>query len=169
VEGSIEKKIIMKTILLSLPMVISLAATIGCAPVKAASELANRDAAFSLLMEAFGEVQGALIEEDYQTRLQAAKSVADSLARGHVLDLAKQERDLRLGKLQRQLAEIAVAYHYSRQTDQRDGAVSEREKIDPTDDARTFLKFVFVGAIQTGDETNAIDSVVVIRGVPSEP
>jgi hypothetical protein len=158
----------MKLVLFGCPVVIGLAAIFFCVPVEAASELENRDAAFSLLIEAFGEVQGGFIENDYHNRLQAAGSLADPLSRRHAFELAQQEHDLRLGKLKRQLAEMAVAYHYSRQTDERDTAVSEPEKIDPAAAARSLRQFVLIGTgtTQTGDGTSAPESVVVTGGPP---
>lgn len=135
-----------------------------CVPVEAAPELENQDTAFSLLIEGYGEVQSAFIESDYQTRLEAAESVADPVARRHAYDLAKQEHDLRLGKLKRQLTEMAVAYHYSRQPDERDTGGSVREKIDPGAAARSLRRFVFIGAgtVQTGGKTNTPEPTVVI-------
>ena len=63
-------------------IVIALAATIVlCVPVEAAPEVENQDKAFSLLIEGYGEVQSAFIENDYQARLGASESIANSEAR----------------------------------------------------------------------------------------
>jgi hypothetical protein len=153
-------------------IVATLVATIlPCVPVEAAFELENRDAAFSLLIEAFGDVQSSLIENDYQARLEAAESIANPSARRRACDLAKQERDLRLGKLKRELTEMAVAYHYSRQTDDPGTGVSVREKVDPAAAARSLRRFVLIGAatIQTGGETNTPESIAGIRRPPWKP
>ncbi len=142
-----------------------------CVPVEAAPELENQDRAFSLLIEGYGEVQGAFIENDYQARLEAAEAIANPVARRHACDLAKQERDLRLGKLKRQLTEMAVAYHYSRQLDECDPGGSVREKVDPTGAARSLRRFILIGAgtVQAGGETNTPESIVVIRRPPWKP
>jgi hypothetical protein len=135
-----------------------------CVTVEATTELENQDRAFSLLIEGYGEVQSAFIENDYQTRLEAAETITNPVARRHACDLARQERDLRLGKLKRQLTEMAVAYHYSRQADERETGSSVREKIDPGAAARSLRKFILIGTgiVQTGGETNAPEPVAVI-------
>ena len=135
----------MKMALFGRLLTVGLAATmLLCGPVKAASELENRDAAFSLLIEAFGEVQGQFIENDYRRRLQAAGGIADAVARRHAFELAMHERDLRMGKLKRQLTEMAVVYHYSRQINESAGT-SVPEKIDPAAAARSLKGFVLIG------------------------
>jgi hypothetical protein len=159
----------MKTISLGLLSVIGFAAVFFFSPqVKAASEPEKQDTAFSLLIEAFGEVQGAFIENDYQTQLQAAGSMADTASRRHACELAGQERDLRLGKLKRQLTEMALTYHYSRQTDERDTAASESEKVDPAAASRSLRTFILIGAgtVPMGDGTNATGSGVVTGRLP---
>jgi len=151
----------MKAILFRPLTVATVVATIClCASVEARPKLENHDTAFSILIEAFGEVQSAFIENDYQARLEAADSIADPVARRHTCDLAKQERDLRLAKLKRQLTEMTLAYHYSRQTDDSDIGVDAREKIDPAAAARTLSRFVLIGngTVQTDDETNTPES-----------
>lgn len=135
---------------------IFVATTFLSLPVEAAPELQNQDRAFSLLIEGYGEVQSSLIESDYQARLGASESIANPVARRHACELAKQERHLRVAKLKRQLTEMAVAYHYSRQPDERDTGSNVRERIDPTTAARSLRNFVLVGVgtVQTGGETN---------------
>jgi len=120
------------------------------------------------LIEAFGEVQGGFIENDYQRQLQAAGAMADPMSRHYVFELARRERDLRLGKLKRQLAEMAIAYHYSRQTGERETGFGSCEKVDPAAAARSLRRFVLIGAgtIQPGGETNAPSSIVVVRRPP---
>jgi len=148
----------MKTARFSPLALATVAATIlFAAPAGAASQFENQDAAFSLLIEAFGEVQGSLIESDYQARLAAARSSGDPAVRRHAGDLARQERDLRLGKLKRQIAEMAIAYHYSRRTDESDAGARAREQVDPAAAARKLREFVIVGvAVSDQDqETNA--------------
>jgi hypothetical protein len=162
----------MKTASIGLLSAIGFAVTIFFgAPVQAASELGNRDAAFSLLIEAFGEVQSSFIENDYQTQLQVAGSIPDSVSRRQAFELARQEHDLRLGKLKRQLTQMALAYHYSRQTDERVAAVNEPEKIDPAAAARSLSGFVLIGAeaVQADGETNTPEPTVVIQRPPWRP
>jgi hypothetical protein len=162
----LNERVIVKTVRFRLFLVATVVTTLFlCVPVEATPELENQDRAFSLVIEGYGEVQSAFIENDYQARLEAAESMANPAARRHACDLAKRERDLRLGKLKRQLTEMAVVYHYSRQLDERDTGGSVREKVDPTGAARSLRRFILIGAgtVQAGGETNTPESIVAIR------
>ena len=70
--------------------------------------------------------------------------MADAVARRHAFELAMHERDLRMGKLKRQLTEMAVAYHYSRQINESAGT-SVPEEIDPAAAARSLKGAVLIG------------------------
>lgn len=121
---------------------------------KAASELQNHDSAFSVLITAFAEVQTSLIENDYQTRQQAAASIQDYQTRQHVLKLTEQERELRLRKLNRQLAELSAAYVHSRQSDARKNGDHHPAKVDIQDAEKKLNGFVIVetATIQTNQD-----------------
>jgi hypothetical protein len=127
-------------------------------PAKAAPELQNRDSAFSLLITAFGEVQSSLIENDYEARLQAAQSIADYPERRRVQELAGQERDLRLKKLNRKVAELSVAYVHSRQSgpDEEVSGPVPPTKLDISTAHEKLKQFVIIGAgeIEPESETN---------------
>ena len=66
-------------------------------PNDAVSELRNQDSVFSILIEAFRQVQGRVIQTDYESRIQAANTLDDLKTRRRVIVLANQERDLRKG------------------------------------------------------------------------
>src|SRR5690349_21674944 len=50
-------------------------------------ELQNQDTAFSLLLEAFREIQGRIIQNDYEARIKAANALADLETRRRVVEL----------------------------------------------------------------------------------
>ena len=148
-------KMILRILLIA--MCVALAVFFGTR-TEAAPELQNRDSAFSLLITAFGEVQSSLIESDYEDRLQAAQSIHDNLTRQHIQELAGQERDLRLKKLDRQIAELSVAYVRSRERgpdEEAAGPVSP-VNIDTAVAHEQLKRFVIIGAgeIEPGSETN---------------
>src|SRR5208283_5166614 len=68
-------------------------------PVDPIAELRNQDSAFSLLIEAFRQIQGRIIQNDYEARIKAANALSDLKTRRYVAELAKEERDLRVEKL----------------------------------------------------------------------
>jgi len=119
--------------------------------VQATSELENHDSAFSLLITAFAEVQTSLIENDYQAQQQAAASIQDYQTRQDVVKLARQERELRLRKLNRQLAELSAAYVHSRQSDAQKNGDHPPAKVDIQDAQKKLNRFVIVetATIQT--------------------
>jgi len=118
------------------------------------SELQNHDSAFSLLITAFAEVQTSLIESDYHTRQQAALSIQDYQARQDVVKLARQERELRLRKLNRQLAELSAAYVHSRQSDAQKNGEHSAATVDIQDAQKKLNGFVIVetATIQTNQD-----------------
>src|ERR1051326_735882 len=150
--SSLITRIVMNAILLgSLVGALALFST----TVRAASELQTHDSAFSLLIVAFGEVQTSLIDNDYGARVKAASSIHDSAARNHVLELARQERELRLRKLDRQLAELSAAYVRSRRPapgEQSSNPVPPT-KVDASTAQEKLKSFVIVEAatLDTGD------------------
>jgi hypothetical protein len=100
-----------------------------CDPV---CELRSQDSAFSLLLEVFRQHQAYRIETDYQYRLQriAEKQDHDSeffiesnseglkMLRRFVYGLARQERGLRMVKLETQVSNLQAAYSCVRKIDE---------------------------------------------------
>src|SRR6266850_2413278 len=154
--SSLVTRIVMNAILLG--SLVGAMALFGT-PVRAVTELQTRDSAFSLLIVAFGEVQTSLIESDYEARLRAASSIHDPATRSPVRELARQERELRLRKLNRQLAELSAAYVHSRQPvpDEESSGPVPPAKVDTAAAHQTRKSFVIVEAatIETESETNA--------------
>lgn len=109
------------------------------------AELRNQDEAFSLLIEAFRLVQGRIIQNDYETRIQAANALPDAKTRRNVVELAKQERELRAAKLSRQIGNLDLTYDHTRVDDKRALAVANVPvHIDTKRAAKTLMDFVFV-------------------------
>ena len=121
---------------------------------EATSESQIHDSAFSLLITAFAEVQTSLIENDYQAQQQAAASIQDYQARQDVVKLARQERELRLRKLNRQLAELSAAYVHLRQSDAQKNGDHPPAKVGIQDAEKKLNGFVIVGTatIQTNQD-----------------
>ena|SRR5579859_6437657 len=113
-------------------------------PANPVSELRNQDGAFSLLIEAFRQVQGRVIQNDYEARIKAAHGLDDLKARRNVIVLANQERDLRLQKLYHQIGNLNVAYGHSRQEDERVANVEVPVHIDTAHAAKTLMDYVFI-------------------------
>jgi hypothetical protein len=109
------------------------------------SELRNQDTAFSLLMEAFRQIQGRIIQNDYEARIRAAHALSDLKTRRYVAELAKEERDLRVEKLYHQLGNLNLTYDHARRDDARALAVADVPvHIDTGHVAKTLMDFVFV-------------------------
>jgi len=98
----------------------------------AARELQNQDEAFSLVLEAYHEVQASLIQAGYETRLRAASELPGDDTRRAVRVLADLERDLRNEALSRKLGHLQVAYEYSRRDDERESGIHVPMVIDTT-------------------------------------
>lgn len=84
------------------------------------AEVRNHDAAFALLIESFQQLQTAMIESDYQERIFAADQLSEESTRRRVLDWAKQERALRLAKLDHQVRQMATSYQWARHDHERE-------------------------------------------------
>jgi hypothetical protein len=114
-------------------------------PADPIAELRNQDSAFSLLIEAFRQIQGRIIQNDYEARIKAANSLSDLKTRRYVFQLAKQERDLRVEKLYHQIGNLNLTYDHTRRDDQRTLAVADVPvHIDTRHAAKTLMDFVFV-------------------------
>jgi len=57
-------------------------------PSDLVSELRNQDSVFSILIEAFRQVQGRVIQTDYEARIKAANTFDDLKTRRRVVVLA---------------------------------------------------------------------------------
>jgi hypothetical protein len=119
------------------------------------AELRTRDSAFSLLIETFRQFQNCLIQCDYETRLRAAKSIADPKAHRQVIWLAQQERELRCNKLNRQLATLSTTYNYSRAGDEREAGQSVPSTVDMKSAANRLDDFVIITPASAEADTPA--------------
>jgi hypothetical protein len=114
-------------------------------PVDPIAELRNQDSAFSLLIEAFRQIQGRIIQNDYEARIKAANALSDLKTRRYVAELAKEERDLRVEKLYHQIRNLNLTYDHTRRDDERALAVADVPvHIDTGHAAKTLMDFVFV-------------------------
>jgi hypothetical protein len=124
-----------------------------CDPV---CELKSQDAAFTLLVEVYRQHQAFLIESDYQVRLQYLRHPHDSTQwvietnseilrkiRDLIAQLALQERDYRLAKMETQVANFQAAYSCVRKLDE--DAIGEKvPKNQDPDVARSAIKNLVV-------------------------
>jgi hypothetical protein len=108
------------------------------------AELRNQDSAFSLLIEAFRQVQGRIIQNDYEARLKAANTLDDLKTRRHVVELVNQERELRLQKLYHQIGNLNSTYDNTRHDDERAANVEVPVHIDTAHAAKTLMDYVFI-------------------------
>jgi hypothetical protein len=114
-------------------------------PADPIAELRNQDTAFSLLIEAFRQIQGRIIQNDYEARIKAAHALSDLKTRRYVAELAKEERSLRVEKLYRQIGNLNLTYDHTRRDDQRALAVADVPvHLDTGHAAKTLMDFVFV-------------------------
>jgi hypothetical protein len=124
----------------------------GCAPQPAVqtnpadpmSELQNQDTAFSLLIEGFREVQGRIIQNDYQARIKAANALDDLKTRRRVVKLAKEERQLRIEKLYHQIGNLTLTYRRAQDDDSQAVAVDVPVHVDTGHAATTLTHYVFI-------------------------
>jgi hypothetical protein len=113
-------------------------------PSKIVSELRNQDSVFSILIEAFRQVQGRVIQTDYEARIKAANGLDDLKMRRRVIVLANQERDLRVKKLYHQLGNLCATYDTTRHNDERATNVEVPVNIDTGHAAKTLMDYVFI-------------------------
>ena len=130
-------------------------------PVDPIAELRNQDSAFSLLIEAFRQIQGRIIQNDYEARIKAANALSDLKTRRYVAGLAKEERNLRVEKLYHQIGNLNLTYDHARRDDARALAVADvPAHIDTGHAAKTLMDFVFV-APTAPDKNGDIKTVSV--------
>jgi hypothetical protein len=127
------------------------------------SELRNQDAAFSLLIEAFRQVQGRIIQNDYEARLKAASALDDLKTRRRVVVLARQERELRVQKLYHEIGNLSLTYDHTRQDDERAAGVEVPAQIDTAHAAKTLMDYVFI-APAANDESGEFKTKTVPAG-----
>jgi hypothetical protein len=108
------------------------------------SELRNQDSVFSILIEAFRQVQGRVIQTDYEARIKAANALADLKTRRQVIVLANQERDLRVKKLYHQIGNLCATYDTTRHDDEHVANVEVPVNIDTAHAAKTLMDYVFI-------------------------
>jgi hypothetical protein len=121
-------------------------------PTDAVSELRNQDSVFSILIEAFRQVQGRVIQTDYENRIKAANALDDLKLRRRVVVLANQERDLRVKKLYHQLGNLCATYDTTRHDDEQVANVDVPVNIDTGHAAKTLMDYVFI-APAPGDKS----------------
>jgi hypothetical protein len=88
-----------------------------------ASKLHPQDEAFSLVLEAYREVQGSFIEADYDSLIRAGSGLRDNQVRHAVAVLADLERDLRSDALLRKVKRLEATYEYAHRMDEREAGV----------------------------------------------
>ena len=132
-------------------------------PSDAVSELRNQDSVFSILIEAFRQVQGRVIQTDYESRIQAANALDDLKARRRIIVLANQERDLRVKKMYHQIGNLCSTYDITRADDEQLTGVEVREKIDTTHAAKTLMDYVFIAPAES-DNSGEIKTKTVPAG-----
>lgn len=122
-----------------------------------ATELRNQDSAFALLMESYRQIQTRLIQNDYEARLEAAKHLEGLKARRQVMVLAKQERDLRLEKLNGQLTNMNSGYTHARYVDEREAGVTVPISVDTAAAARQLKNYVVItpDSVERVNDTHA--------------
>lgn len=113
-------------------------------PVDPVRTLLNQDAAFSLLLEAFREVQGSMIRNDYQARLQAADRLRDPQKRQAVVWMSDLERHLRQQKLAVQVERLQTTYAYARRNDERTAGIDVPSAVNLNAAATALREFVVV-------------------------
>jgi hypothetical protein len=116
-------------------------------PTDAVSELRNQDSVFSILIEAFRQVQGRVIQTDYEARIKAANALDDLKTRRRVIVLASEERDLRVKKLYHQIGNLCATYDTTRLDDEHAAGVEVPVNIDTTHAAKTLMDYVFIAPV----------------------
>lgn len=107
-------------------------------------ELRNQDAALSLLLEAFRQIQSSVIQSDYDSRIRAADSLKEMQVRHTVAILADLERYLRNRKLGKQVRNLLTAYEYARTIDERQAGVTVPSAVDLEAAANKLKEFRYI-------------------------
>jgi hypothetical protein len=154
----------------------------NCDPI---CELRSQDTAFAMLIEAFREFQSHQIQTDFDQRLRAIAGIGEE--RGSLIiqtklqgvqtfrflveELAKKERDLRMERLQTQVANFHTAYGCMRRVDEEEIGELVAKRVDTKAAAaklRTF-SIVALGSPATADYrvVKAVPASAVFLDAPS--
>ena len=123
-----------------------------CDPV---CELQSQDKAFALLLEVYRQYRSYQIESDFESRLRAALGLSEdrgslliasssktlTALREWVLDVARQERQLRMGELSTQVLNFRTAYDCSRHLDMEEVGQIVASQVDTRAAARRLKTF----------------------------
>lgn len=112
--------------------------------VDVAVELRNQDAALSLLLEAFRQIQSSVIQSDYDSRIRAVGSSRDMEVRRTVAILADIERYLRGRKLEKQVGNLLTTYECARKADEREAGVIVPSVVNLGTAANKLKEFRFI-------------------------
>ncbi|MCG3147360.1 MAG: hypothetical protein PCFJNLEI_00799 [Verrucomicrobiae bacterium] len=107
----------------------------------AVTQLRNQDNAFALMMESYRQIQLLMIESDLDKRIQLAKTIVEPKERDRILDLAQQEYDQRIAKLQQTLKSFDGAYDTTRQDLQKKTGGVIVTKTSPEDAQEQLRRF----------------------------
>ncbi len=99
---------------------------------------------FSVLLEAFRQIQGRIIQNDYKACITAADAINDRETHCSIVELAKQERELRVAKLNHQIENLNLTYDHTRRDDARAVAVDVHLPIDSSHAAKTLMDYIFI-------------------------
>jgi hypothetical protein len=132
-------------------------------PTNPISELKNQDAAFSIVIEAFRQIQGRIIQYDYEACITAANALSDLKTHRIVVELAKQERELRVAKLDHQIGNLTRAYDHTRRDNAHAVAVDIPVHIDTGQAAKTLMNYVFI-APMASDKDGEVRTTTVPVG-----
>jgi hypothetical protein len=127
------------------------------------SELQNQDAAFSIVIEAFRQIQGRIIQNDYEACITAANALSDAKTRRSIVELAKQERGLRVAKLNHQIGNLSLTYEHTRRDDAHVMAVDVPVPIDTGQAAKTLMDYDFIAPTAPDKEGEIKTMAVPVR------
>ena len=114
------------------------------------AELRSQDSAFALTIQAYREIQTFMIERDYEARLKAGASHNAPSIRQEVARLAALERNLRLQKLDANVANLRTTYDHARRLDEVDAGVTVPANSDTTAAAKQLHEMVFIAPPLSG-------------------
>jgi hypothetical protein len=124
------------------------------------SKLQNQDTAFSILIEAFRQIQGRIIQNDYEACITTANARCDLKTHRIVVKLAEQERELRVEKLDYQIVNLDLAYEHTRRDDAHAVAVDVPVHIDAVHAAKSLMDDVFI-APTAPDKDGKVETTTV--------
>ena len=156
-----------------------------CDPV---CELQSQDAAFSLLLETYRQFQSYQIETDYQNRLHAVdrmnqgngspvirtSSQGLQTLRTFVGVLAKEERDLRMQKLQSEVVNFSSEYGCVRKVDEEETGGPVASRVNLRTAANKLRDFVILSSgplarVDLRSARTVSASTVLVDAAPVDP